>query len=710
MADNWWEAAPKAGEDWWSAAPKADKRVPAQRPAKKPSLLPTNEAGSPWGAGTRNNPYDLSGGETRRRIGRGEYYIDQQGNMRRNDNIDAGNPIVETADSRAAATAKKASAPKKGFLAQRWDDASKSGAQAVEGLVANYKRNTLSPEEIGAIKRSVPKPAFASELARARKAKQRDWSGDTGAGPVRQAIGDITYPMRDTLDLVGNLGGLALSPLTGATDLATRPLARGMERAGVGAEADNLNVLNTGLMMLRPAPGRVPRPRASPVKRVPVPPEVRAFKGQDPAAMRARAEEFRAAGIDPALVDVVDDAGRGMVRATASRPTPARQAATDFRDARALDLPDRIGQQARRIVSSDPRSPVQIADEVKARRTAEGDRNFSAVRNEMVPLSPDAVAALRSPDGREAIRQAARTAMNSLDPNERNIANALNRLADDVLDAPGEARITVGMAQSISKTLLDRGEELARGGKNYAGSLQSGLGRAVRDNARQRVPGYDQALGAWEADSRLLNAAEMGPQFLRGNADEFGKSMAALRPGETEIARAAMRRAIEQAAGENIASAPGVARKIANAPEQRLRNQAALGPEDAARLQTNMGLEERLVRNANEASPRSGSPTSLNLQDAEMANRAVGIIGGARKIVSGDVVGFALDRLKTLGIRDDLAQSITEMAIDPARTDEALAALEQLLGPSQARLFMQDLLSPHRVVPAVAAAQSGRQR
>jgi hypothetical protein len=480
-----------------------------------------------------------------------------------------------------------------------------------------------------------------------------------------------------------------------------------MERVGIGTEEENLQMFNTALMGVRPVPGRVAPPRVASTKRIPVPPEVKAFKGQDPAAMRARVAEFRAAGIDPAMVDVVDDAGRGMVRATASRPTPARQATTDFRDARALDLPDRIGAQARKIVSSDPRNPVQIRDEIAARRSAEADQLFGAVRNERFTLADDAVAALRSQDGRDAIRQAAKDALNSLDPADRNIANELNRLADTVLDAPGIAEMNVGMAQAISKSLLDGAEVANRAGRGNSARLLGNLGRAVRNNARQSVPGYDDALRRFADDSRLIDATELGSMAIRGNADEFGKAVSGVGQDEISVARAVMRREIERAAGENISAAPNVARRLAFAPEQRARNRYLLGPDDAGTLQNNLALEERIVRNANDVAPRIGSQTFDKAQDAE---RVAGVLGSIQKFSRGDVVGLAMDRLRTLGVRDDIAQAITEMAINPARTDDALQALEQLRGPSQARQVLREITSPEVLYPTLMGAQGSRER
>lgn len=45
--------------------------------------------------GSQRKPFDLSGGQSRSTIPFGAYYKDPQGNIRRNDNGDAGNPIIK---------------------------------------------------------------------------------------------------------------------------------------------------------------------------------------------------------------------------------------------------------------------------------------------------------------------------------------------------------------------------------------------------------------------------------------------------------------------------------------------------------------------------------------------------------------------------------------------------------------------------------------
>jgi len=293
--------------------------------------------------------------------------------------------------------------------------------------------------------------------------------------------------------------------------------------------------------------------------------------------------------------------------------------------------------------------------------------------------------ALRSPDGRAAIKAAANDAMNSLDPADRALASELNRLADQAIDDPSTP-ITVGMAQSISKSLLDAADVASRAGRNNSARILSSLGRAIRGNAEQAVPKYGDALRGYAADSRMIEAADVGEQFMARNTDEFGAAIGKMDPAEKQVAKAAARRAVERSAGENPGAAPGVARRIATAPEQRARNALLLGQQGADDFQNALRMEEMVVRNANDIAPRTGAQTQLRDQDAERASAAMDI---GMKVIKQNWVGLAGDWLKSLGINDRVAQQLTETAIDPTKLDDALLYLEQRYGPQAAQAFQR---------------------
>lgn len=452
--------------------------------------------------------------------------------------------------------------------------------------------------------------------------------------------------------------------LPGLAGEGLRETAEGMGAGQTGQAVAKFagNLLGGGVAAARVTRGP-PRTPVNPLPR------------QNPNELARRAAEYRAAGIEPALVDIVDDSARGTVRAAASRQTPARQRATDFQDTRAIDLPSRMGGQARRVVSQDPRTPDQIRTEMAERRATRADASFGAVRGDQVQLAPEGVQALRTDYGRAAIREAARR---ERDPEVR---AALNRLAEDALDNPSTP-ITVGMADRISRVLLGQAQEAGRRGDNDLASTLGGLGRAVRSPTAQASPGYRQALDDYGADTRLQEAAGVGENLLKANTDEFAQQAGRLTPEERTLAQAAARRAIERRAGENTGAAPGVARQIANAPEQQARNRALLGDQRATQLQDAMRLEERRVRNANDIAPRFGSQTQNKAQDALETAARTGV-----NVARGNWVGIGMDWLRSRGMNDQQAEALVNMALDPAQTNQAIALIAQRFGPQARQQF-----------------------
>jgi hypothetical protein len=400
----------------------------------------------------------------------------------------------------------------------------------------------------------------------------------------------------------------------------------------------------------------------------------------DPAQMRARAGEMRAAGVQPTMADVVDDSGRGMIRAAANRPTPARQAANDFSRNRTMNMPDRMSTQARRTVSADPRTPDQIRTEMAAQRRTNADAAFGAVRGDSVQLAPEGVEALRTDYGRAAIREAARR---ERDPTTR---AALNRLAEDALDNPSTP-VTVGMADRVSRVLLGQAQEAARRGDNDLSTTLGGLGRSVRGPTAGASPGYADALEGYGADTRLQEAAGVGEDLMRRNTDEFVDAAGRLSPEERPLALAAARRAVERAAGENPSSAPGVARRLADAPEQQARNAALMGPQ-ANHFQNAMREEARAVENAQAVAPRTGSSTFLNAADDGNLRQAAGAVGDLLRGRFGALGLRVYDAWRTRGMNDAQIEELVRTAIDPAQTDAAINAIAARLNPAQRQEFL----------------------
>lgn len=500
----------------------------------------------------------------------------------------------------------------------------------------------------------------------------------TGWGEAARTLGQNTL----NFFVPGSWGQRAANVVvpTLTTEAAGRTArAMGADKRGEGIARTVGGVVGAGMASVRPpSPGVL-----NPFRSVDPVDAIATRTRQNPVDMRARAADYRAAGISPALVDVVDDAGRGMIRAAANRQTPARQAANDFAEQRVENMPSRMSAQARRNMSRDPRTPDQIREREAANRSANANRRFGAVRGDQVRMTPETVSALRTDYGRQAITEAARR---ERDPE---IRAALLRLANDALDNPATP-ITVGMADRISRTLLGRSQEAARSGDNDLAATLGSLGRAVREPAAAASPGYRAALEGYAVDSRLTEAARTGEQFMARNTDEFVRTAGRMSPRERAIAAAAGRRAVERASGENPSTAAGVARRIAAAPEQRARTEALVGPARARRLEQGMRMEARAVQNARSVQPSAGSSTFLNAADNNALSEAAGMGAAAIQGRWGAVASRAVGLWKSRGVSDQDAERLVRVAIDPSQTDATIAAIAQRLDP-QSRRQLYDL-------------------
>lgn len=398
----------------------------------------------------------------------------------------------------------------------------------------------------------------------------------------------------------------------------------------------------------------------------------------EPAAARARVNALRDAGIAPAAINVLDDAGRGYVAAAAKRQTPAREIVQQRADAARVNLPGRVSRQAQRL-STDPRTPDQIAQELGETRAHSAQTQFGVVRGEQIQMAPETVSALRTGQGRAAIAEAARR---ERDPEVR---AALSRLANDALDDPSTL-ITVGMADRISRVLQGQAQAAARAGDNDLASTLGQLARDVREPTATAIPGYRAALDDYAQQSRIMEAAGTGEDFLRRNTDEFVADAPAPGAPGNDLARATARRAIERRAGESPAAALSTAESIAIAPEQMARTRAILPEEEAAQLERAMSEEVRSYRQLQQVAPRTGSPTDLNQQDRQAA---ADLIGAGLTAAGGPKawLGALVARLRSEGISDADAQAVADIATDPAVLDDLIQRMERLQ-PGRGRWLM----------------------
>lgn len=287
--------------------------------------------------------------------------------------------------------------------------------------------------------------------------------------------------------------------------------------------------------------------------------------------MQPRADALRAEGIEPTFIDAMDSGGRGTMRALGTRPG-ARETAVDFAESRAVDAPDRASFQARRTVSSDPRSPTEIRDAATATARRQAGPLYDEAYAQPFTQTPLIQDLLNRPAGKAAIARARRIAANEgRNPDELGLFEMIDdglptgpsRMTRDAdlegdLDALRSGRRTQGagrgetLMQFISKNggVRDDGGDLASigaGGWNRQGAFRNQVikedGLSLEEMAqRARDAGYfDEVVDAIEGNGDnyqrltsqdLINAMDDelrgAPRFARvaGDTDRSAAAMA----------------------------------------------------------------------------------------------------------------------------------------------------------------------------------------
>jgi hypothetical protein len=426
--------------------------------------------------------------------------------------------------------------------------------------------------------------------------------------------------------------------------------------------------------------------------------------------LAARAQNRRDLGIDPALIDVMDDGGVGLVRAASSRQGTGRQAVIDFYNARRGDLPAQTARIAREEISADTRPALDIIASQRDIRRA----NASAIDtfgSDEVPLGEDAILALRSDFVRPYIRAAATRAQGATDPVERAASARLSRIADTVLDDPAAARLTVREAQDISKALNDAADSAYRAG-SPDGPVLANLARTVRQTARDNSEGYAAWLRQYGEDSDLMEAATRGRNFVSVSQDPInvrGTESFVRGANEAGDAEMAIQRAVSREAVEAAASNPRTARNILDAfanDTGMARRVEALGV-DPERLRNRAQAVMESVDTAYRANPRGGSNSILNAGDVDalagVSEAAQNLRSVARDPFFGGLQVIA-DSYTRRGFNNAEAEQLARLSVDPTRTDELIGLLSERMTRREARRLAR---STRR--QALATTQSGQQ-
>lgn len=411
------------------------------------------------------------------------------------------------------------------------------------------------------------------------------------------------------------------------------PRALSGDAAAQAIEGD----LNTALMGLRPAAGGV-KPLPPRVER-PAAVDVRVAK----AVERANARD-RLAGDLPQTAPGALPIHQGgenltaMADVLANSPGPARRVIREGIDSYERRAFSRTKDDIARDLGGRG-DFFETQDQLIAARKAAADEGMAAMADAPVSLDENAIMALRSDLAKTAIRERARNALASPDPEIRAQGAALNRLADEVLDNPAGAQLTLRDAQDISRTLQQQATAAYRAGDGGRGEALSTLGKAIRSNAadpaRGGVEGYGKWLKQYGDDMAREEALQLGRDVFKpsSNSEQLRKALGDM----SEAERALFQKGVGEALLDQVRSSKGDAGALRNLlkSEENMDRVSLAFPDDQAFANFYESAARRVAERDVNSRITGGSPT-----DPRQAARADLTDAG---FDATDVLGAAID-------------------------------------------------------------------
>lgn len=255
-------------------------------------------------------------------------------------------------------------------------------------------------------------------------------------------LGDKTG--RERGPSLGDLAGVPMSVLQGTTDVVSRPISQALVNSGLpiydtklstllksnpltyrprqikGQEAEDALNSDIGTALSSSMPGRGIVGRVGP--QIPqglrlakaTTPEAKAIKrlvqGQKLGDAQKKAQAFNDAGVDPTIIDVLDDTAKARVMAAASRPTPSRDLVKKAADSARVDMGGRVSKQVERTISSNPRELDDVVNELENAQSTDARVNYAEPYKTPVQLNDRVLGALGSEEGTRAINEALKVA------------------------------------------------------------------------------------------------------------------------------------------------------------------------------------------------------------------------------------------------------------------------------------------------------------
>jgi hypothetical protein len=567
-------------------------------------------------------------------------------------------------------------------------DVAKSGVAGLVGSVLGLVDTAAAATPFGAPANAlnlmagqrpgVQNALSVSRLIAPRLSKAARYEPLTGAGQVARTAGAMAPNALAPGNAVQRAANVVL-PTAGAE------AAAGVTRAFGGDEkAQDVARVVGGLVGAGGASVRLGarRPPPSPVQ------ALGERTRQDPAAMRARAADMRAAGAQPTLVDVSGERGRRFVRAVGVRSDAAGEALTaNARSTTAAVKPSAMS--ATRRLTPDQRTAEQFANDTEAAREAQARRNYSEFDAEQIEIPDTVLDMLSDSSGRSIIARARADAIENQDWGRQVELDRLLQLPSQGGVGP-LPRISAGTVDRLVIAARERGRGFASSGRNYR--ARGAFGRRDQlDATLDNVEGLRPARQAYSTQSRAIEVAR-GENYrdpLTTDPADYAAWLQSLPEEARQANQVAVRQQLLDTLGRQPENRFGTLDALASSPYARENLRATFGA-DADQYLAQIGTRVEQARNAQFVQPNAGSRTAVLEND--VGNVAQQTVGAVRQGLSGDLIGLAaraVDAWRRRGFNPAQADELARIATDASQTDAAINAIATRLEPQARQQFLQ---------------------
>jgi hypothetical protein len=453
---------------------------------------------------------------------------------------------------------------------------------------------------------------------------------------------------------------------------------------------------------------------------------------QDVNAVTANVDALRAAGAKPPAAAGLSRAGQEFLSRVASSSPTARAAADEAAAALRQNMPADLAQSFDQAIADVApkggadaskflnRPTREITADVQDLASREYEAGIKPIANEPVTVTPELADTL----GHERILPAIRDALSNhqLDDATRAALRGLPAQLKAMgsfgatIKGAGAATLkqardkyaagipmTVDSARNIA-TALDRTAAKLQEGSEGAVEMRT-VAKEIRNTIGEQYPEYAPVNARYADRQRAINAVEEARSNFLGEtpeqidalakssrkftnkpgAPEFGVEGASPLPSNRQFAIAGAREAATTKAGAGTGTgAPGLARQLAEGPNQQGRNKMVLGSA-VPKFAKNVAAKATVADAVDRVTATTGGDQTEKLW--KLAKRAVAtkLTGG----VSHYVVGSAIASIPNMTGQD--AARVTRIFLDADNADQAVRALTKSYGAARARTILASI-------------------